>query len=234
LDRQLLEMFDVVSCIDAANSGRLDDWVHGYLRSGPWANAALSEGLRRHHRHWIGPLMLPLQRLVRCCGPEPEMEFRVPAQAWRRKVSGIASSLADPTSVPPLIVEWRSDPQHPRRQSPARGHATGRVEHVLARHLVQQRRRPRGRENGRGFGEANLAEIILPAKAIPSDLQPHLRGPSLGWERGRCARSPPVTLRPATNPRSGPADRRRPRESHAMPRGGNGRCPRGGAQHRRR
>src|SRR5215471_5886799 len=101
-------MFNVLGCTDAANSGRLDDWVYAYLSGGPWANAGLREGLRRQRRYWIGPLLLPLQRLERCCGPEPGMEFSASAQAWRRKVSEIASGLADPKNIPPLIVEWRT------------------------------------------------------------------------------------------------------------------------------
>jgi hypothetical protein len=101
-------MFNVSSCIDAANSGRVEDWVHAYLGAGPWANSGLREGLQRHPRHWIGPLLLPLQRLERCCGPETGMEFSVPADAWHCKVSEIASGLTDPKDLPPLIVEWRA------------------------------------------------------------------------------------------------------------------------------
>jgi hypothetical protein len=100
-------MFDVLSCRDAAHSGRLDGWVNGYLSAGPWANAGLREGLLRQRRYWIGPLLLPLGRLERCCGPEPDMEFPVPQDAWRRRISDIASGLGDPISVPPLFIEWR-------------------------------------------------------------------------------------------------------------------------------
>jgi hypothetical protein len=101
-------MFDVLSCMDAANCGRLDDWAHSYLSAGHSANAGLREGLRLQRRYWIGPLLLPLERLERCCGPEPGMEFPVPVGAWQRKVSDIASGLKDPMSVPPLIIEWRA------------------------------------------------------------------------------------------------------------------------------
>jgi hypothetical protein len=101
-------MFDVLSSMDAANCGRLDDWVDSYLSSGPWANAGLREGLRLQRRYWIGPLLLPLTRLERCCGPEPGMEFPVPAGAWQRKVSDIASRLVDPMGIPPLFIEWRA------------------------------------------------------------------------------------------------------------------------------
>jgi ectoine hydroxylase-related dioxygenase (phytanoyl-CoA dioxygenase family) len=101
-------MFGVLSCMDAANCGRLDDWVDGYLSSGPWANVGLRQGLRLQRRYWIGPLLLPLKRLERCCGPEPGMEFSVPADAWQRKVSNIASGLLDPMAIPPLFIEWRA------------------------------------------------------------------------------------------------------------------------------
>jgi len=101
-------MFGVLSCIDAANCGRLDDWVHRYLSGGLWANAGLRDGLRLQRRYWIGPLLVPLQKLERCCGPEPAMEFPVPTDAWENKISNIASGLTDPKNLPPLIVEWRA------------------------------------------------------------------------------------------------------------------------------
>jgi hypothetical protein len=47
-------MFEVLSCMDAANCGRLDDWAHRYLSAGPWANAGLRDGLRLQRRYWIG------------------------------------------------------------------------------------------------------------------------------------------------------------------------------------
>jgi hypothetical protein len=68
----------------------------------------LGDGPRLQRRYWIGPLLLPLNWLERCCGPEPGIEFAIPADAWQRKVDGIASGLADPMDVPPLIIEWRA------------------------------------------------------------------------------------------------------------------------------
>jgi hypothetical protein len=103
-----MTLYDVSSCLDAARLGELDDWVHRYLSGGPWANLGLRDGLRRQRRYWIGPRMLPLARLERCCGPEPGMEYPIPAEAWERRVGMIAASLREPASVPPLIVEWRS------------------------------------------------------------------------------------------------------------------------------
>lgn len=101
-------MFDVPSCQEAANQSRLDDWVHQYLLGGPWANAGLSEGLRRQRRYWIGPLEAPLGALRRCCGPEASMEYQIPAESWAGKVSKIAEGLVEREALPPLIVEWRA------------------------------------------------------------------------------------------------------------------------------
>jgi hypothetical protein len=120
-------MFDVPSCMDAANCGRLDDWVDRYLSAGAWANAGLREGLRRQRRYWIGPLTLALDRMERCCGPEPGMEFPVPMDAWQRRVSDMAARLADPAAIPPLILEWRAgvlsvrDGNHRHAAMPAAG-----------------------------------------------------------------------------------------------------------------
>jgi hypothetical protein len=101
-------MFDVASCRCAADMGRLDDWVHAYLGGGPWANSGLSDGLRRQPRFWIGPLLLPLDQLVRCCGPEPTMEFPVAADNWQHRVSTMAVGFNDAAEVPPVLVEWRA------------------------------------------------------------------------------------------------------------------------------
>ena len=99
--------FDVASCRAAAEAGWLDAWIHDYLQGGPWTNPGLSAGLRRRARFWIGPVLLDLHALERCCGPEPHMEYRVDAEGWRRKVTSMAGNLIDPLALPPLISEWR-------------------------------------------------------------------------------------------------------------------------------
>jgi hypothetical protein len=101
-------LFDLASCLVAANSGSVDAWVDRYLSTGPWANEGLRTGLRLQDRIWLGPLLVPLTRLQRCCGPEAAMEFLVPPEAWNRRITALAADLHDPADVPPLIVEWRS------------------------------------------------------------------------------------------------------------------------------
>lgn len=98
--------FDIAIVSAAADAGRLEGWVHGFLAAGPSANPELSAGLRRAERFWIGPVLLPLDQLQPCCGPG--LEFPVPLHEWERRISRMAASLGDPKTVPPLIVEWRS------------------------------------------------------------------------------------------------------------------------------
>ncbi len=99
--------FDLASCRAAAGQARLAEWVDAYLVAGPWANRGLQEGLRKHPRHWLGPVRVALTRLTRCCGPEPGMEFPVPPHAWEKRTSSYATSFTEVEKLPPLIVEWR-------------------------------------------------------------------------------------------------------------------------------
>lgn len=98
--------FHVDAFIEATERDALEPLIHRYLQSGPRANWGLSDGLKFAPRFWIGPLWAPLDRLERCCGPEPDMAFRVPLENWRLKVSQIAAKRQDERAIPPLIVEW--------------------------------------------------------------------------------------------------------------------------------
>jgi ectoine hydroxylase-related dioxygenase (phytanoyl-CoA dioxygenase family) len=100
-------MFDVRSCMTAANAGRMNGWVARYL-SAEHSAVGFREGLRFEPRHWIGPLLIPLNRLERSHGPEQAIEFPVNVDAWQRRVSDAASGLTDPMDAPPLLVEWRA------------------------------------------------------------------------------------------------------------------------------
>ncbi|WP_337270240.1 hypothetical protein [Oryzifoliimicrobium ureilyticus] len=99
-------MFNLETCAASALAGNLQDWVLEYLSTGYWANLGLRDGLLLHKRYWIRPLSIELSRLQRCCGPEPEMTYRVPRDIWNKRIENTAADLDDPESLPPLIVEW--------------------------------------------------------------------------------------------------------------------------------
>jgi len=91
-----------------ARLGQIEDWVQSYLANGEWANLGLANGLRLQKRWWLGPLEVRLEQLVRACGPEPEIEYRVSSESWEKRVTTIQSSLTEIAALPPLIAEYRS------------------------------------------------------------------------------------------------------------------------------
>lgn len=102
-----LSSFDTTGAIACARTGRLEEWIHTYLTSGPWANMPFSDGLKRQNRWWAGPIEVPLASLRRALGPEPDREYVVSINSWLERIIPIAESLSDPLAVPPLIVEYR-------------------------------------------------------------------------------------------------------------------------------
>ena len=96
--------FSLLAAQKAAASDQLDAvdlWLSAGWRVGQSRPAG---GLQKQRRWWLGPLEVELDRLSRCCGPEPDMEYCVPAEAWDKHVSRLAAGLMEPTALPPLIV----------------------------------------------------------------------------------------------------------------------------------
>ena len=98
--------FTVKSAAEYARKGKLEVWIHSYLAQREWANPGLSNGLKEQEYWWIGPVELPLDILVRKCGPEPEMEYIMPMEEWERRVTAIANSLSVPELLPPVIAQF--------------------------------------------------------------------------------------------------------------------------------
>jgi hypothetical protein len=92
-----------------ARAGRLEEWIYAYLATDGW-NDALLKRLRRQQRWWRGPIETAHADLVRICGPESHMEYRVDTHAWERHVSLLQQGLPNNRlRVPPLIVEYRGE-----------------------------------------------------------------------------------------------------------------------------
>ena len=98
--------FDLSTAQAYAQSSRLEEWVHAYLATGEWANLGLSDGLKLQQRWWIDPIEVPLDLLIRVCGPEPEMLYTQDAAGWEKRVGKISNSLEDSAALPPLIVHF--------------------------------------------------------------------------------------------------------------------------------
>lgn len=98
--------YDVASAKKYAADGRIEAWVHAYLTEGDWTNPGLSEGLKLRPRYWVGPVEMALDDLVRTCGPEPDMPFRVDAAGWELKVTLLARGIQSLSDLPPVIAEY--------------------------------------------------------------------------------------------------------------------------------
>ena len=90
-----LPQFDVPTAQQYAEEGRLEEWIQAYLNAGYWANRGLSEGLKLQQRWWRGPTEIGLSELSRCCGPEPDMSFRMDDDAWETRVATLAQRMTD-------------------------------------------------------------------------------------------------------------------------------------------
>ncbi|MDR1465243.1 MAG: ParB N-terminal domain-containing protein [Oscillospiraceae bacterium] len=88
-----------------ARAGKLEDWVHTYLRS-DGHNQAFSDGLRLFDRTFLGPMALPLHLFSRCCGPEEGMTYRVNAAWFERRVTDLMQTLQTAEDMPPLIAHY--------------------------------------------------------------------------------------------------------------------------------
>jgi uncharacterized ParB-like nuclease family protein len=90
-----------------AQHGQLEDWIDAFLRA-EGNNVPLADGLKKQRRYWIGPIQVPLKRLIRCCGPEEEMEYRESLEVWNKKVDSLIEHINSGGELPPLIVQYRN------------------------------------------------------------------------------------------------------------------------------
>src|SRR5207247_10589600 len=98
-------MHDVHSARQAAEQGRLEEWVHAYLSSGAWADPAFVAGLRRQRRWWLGPLCLTLVAVTRVCGPEPVLGYAQAPVRWEAQVAAMECELSNPRTCAWLSTE---------------------------------------------------------------------------------------------------------------------------------
>jgi hypothetical protein len=98
-------MVDLETAQAFAKEGRIEEWVHAFLTT-EGKNIPLSEGMKRQKRYWIGPVLLPLSRLTRCCGPEEHMKYKTPLEAWKKRTGNMAQSMKTGWNPAPLIVHY--------------------------------------------------------------------------------------------------------------------------------
>lgn len=112
--------------IRLANEGRLEEWIHAFLMS-VGRNEGLSDGLKLQPRYWIGPVLMPLNRMERCCGPEPTMEYVMDPDHWEQHTGRMVASLEKGWMPPPLIAQYGHEKAFILRDGNHRYHALSRA-----------------------------------------------------------------------------------------------------------
>ena len=103
----------VTSAMVFAEAGKLEDWVHQYLLT-DGDNKEFSDGLKLFPRRYVGPVTMPLSLFERCCGPEDTMRWRVHPEWFEHHVTDIADFIQGGGELPPLIVHFYIDEEHPQ------------------------------------------------------------------------------------------------------------------------
>lgn len=81
-------------------------WIDWYLR-GIGKNTWLADGLLLAQRFWVWPLLLPLSKIHRCCGPEDTMEYQVSQQRFDEKIERIVWYIDSNNQMEPIICEYK-------------------------------------------------------------------------------------------------------------------------------
>ncbi len=95
----------LTSALDYAACGKIDEWIHMYLKS-DGHNEAFSDGLKLFDRYYIGPMIMPTKLFKRCCGPEENMTYRIDAEWFYAHVTDLKKVLEDNDDMPPLIAHY--------------------------------------------------------------------------------------------------------------------------------
>lgn len=102
------ERFSVEAAREAARHDRLEAWVAEFLSSPGSDNAALAADLSQRSRCWLGPVLLPLNRLNRLAGPEgAPVLCPVDDDDWGDNVDDMTEGIEEGWEPPPLIVSFR-------------------------------------------------------------------------------------------------------------------------------
>lgn len=100
--------FTLASATRAAQQNMQEQWVQDFLRS-EGKNVSLADGLLKVRRWYFGPVLLPLKKLERICGPEENMQYVDPEPSWSRRVNSLCNAILSGWDMPPLIAEYKQE-----------------------------------------------------------------------------------------------------------------------------
>ncbi|HTH93323.1 MAG TPA: ParB/Srx family N-terminal domain-containing protein [Candidatus Paceibacterota bacterium] len=84
---------------------QLAEWVDIFLR-GEGKNIRLADSLKEQKRWWARVANFPINKLVRCCGPEDGMEYKEPLERWNARVDSLMEHIRSEGYIAPLIAYY--------------------------------------------------------------------------------------------------------------------------------
>lgn len=99
--------FNNKEAIEFSKIGCIEEWIHIFLKTAG-NNLALSEGLKLQKRFWLGPVLISVDKLIRCCGPEEDMEYYNEPKGWEIHINKFCDLINNGWEYPPLIAEHDS------------------------------------------------------------------------------------------------------------------------------
>lgn len=84
---------------------KIIEWVDNFLRT-KGKNIPLADSLKKQKRWWVEVVDFPLNKLVRCCGPEENMEYKESIDTWNKRIDSLALRIKSDGQIAPLIVYY--------------------------------------------------------------------------------------------------------------------------------
>jgi hypothetical protein len=93
---------------EAGGEEGLASWVGQFLASPGSDNEVLAAALAERRRWWLGPLRLPIDRIVPLAGPEDEgVLCPIDPEDWESDVEAMEEQLEEGWEPPPLLIEYQ-------------------------------------------------------------------------------------------------------------------------------
>ncbi|MDQ1479013.1 MAG: hypothetical protein QOE62_4242, partial [Actinomycetota bacterium] len=82
-------------------------WVGEFLASRGSDNEILAAALAQKPHWWVGPVLVPLEDLVRLAGPEDDALVPIETEQWEGDVEEMQESIDQGWEPPPLLAEYQ-------------------------------------------------------------------------------------------------------------------------------
>jgi hypothetical protein len=99
--------FNLASARAAAAAHETAIWVGEFLASRGSDNEILAAALAQKRHWWVGPILVPLEDLVRLAGPEDDALVPIEEDEWEGDVGEMQESIDQGWEPPPLLAEYQ-------------------------------------------------------------------------------------------------------------------------------